>query len=336
MDRKRELRVSFAFSKLVERFSKLLSNQYNEICINEPKIVFLETRGLWEKREEEELSADFLNDFCIELANKFNQRFNANNPSLSCSIPKTRFRVQALHGSVTANGSIAISIRIPSEFQFSMDAFKKSKWTKKSDGYFYQSDAFSPKEEILQWDHQELKKLVFIGKNILISGGTASGKTSFLNALLSEIPKESRVITIEDSQELHIQNENKVQIIASKYDDGSSFTYKKALNAVVRFRPDRILLGELDTENTYPFLRLSNTGHTGMISTIHANNPQGAISAIISNINFERATPTQSILSLIEQSLDYIIQLQKGENNQRLITGILDVKRYIPNHRNEF
>lgn len=328
--------MSFAFNKLLEKFSKLLSSEYNEICINEPKIIFLEKRGLWEKREEEELDFDFLNDFCIELANKYNQRFNIKNPSLSCSIPNTRFRVQALHGSVTANGSIAISIRIPSDCRFDINAFKKTSWEEKADGYFYQSESIFTQEKTSNWDYQEFKKLVCAGKNILISGGTASGKTSFLNSLLSEIPQDSRVITIEDSQELQIQNENRVQIIASKYDDGTSFTYKKALNAVVRFRPDRVLLGELDTENTYPFLRLSNTGHTGMISTIHANSPQGAISAIISNINFERITPTQSILSLIEQSIDYIIQLQKGENNQRLITGILDVKKYIPKNRNMF
>lgn len=328
--------MSFAFSRLVENFSNLLSSEYNEICINEPELVFLERRGLWDKREEKSITVDFLNDFCIELANKFNQRFNSKNPSLSCSIPNTRFRVQALHGSVTANGSIAMSIRIPSEFRFSIDAFHKSEWEQKGEGYFSRSNEIQIEEEISRWNHRELKKLVYAGKNILISGGTASGKTSFLNSLISEIPKESRVITVEDSQELQIQNENRVQILASKYDDGINFTYKKALNAVVRFRPDRVLLGELDTENTYPFLRLSNTGHAGMISTIHANNPQGAISAIISNINFEKSTPTQSILSLIEQSLDYIIQLQKGENNQRMITGIMDVKRYIPRHREFF
>ena len=328
--------MSFAFNKLLEKFSRLLSSEYNEICINEPRIIFLEKRGLWEKREEKELDFDFLNDFCIELANKYNQRFNLKNPSLSCSIPNTRLRVQALHGSVTTNGSIALSIRIPSDHKFNIDAFKKTSWEERTEGYFYQSDKISIQEEVSNWNYQEFKKLVCAGKNILISGGTASGKTSFLNSLLSEIPKDSRVITIEDSQELQIQNENRVQIIASKYDDGTSFTYKKALNAVVRLRPDRVLLGELDTENTYPFLRLSNTGHTGIISTIHANNPQGAISAIISNINFERSTPTQSILSLIEQSIDYIIQLQKGENNQRLITGILDVKKFIPRNRNMF
>ena len=138
--------MSFAFNKLLEKFSRLLSSEYNEICINEPRIIFLEKRGLWEKREEKELDFDFLNDFCIELANKYNQRFNLKNPSLSCSIPNTRFRVQALHGSVTTNGSIALSIRIPSDHKFNIDAFKKTSWEERTEGYFYQSDKISIQE----------------------------------------------------------------------------------------------------------------------------------------------------------------------------------------------
>lgn len=328
--------MSFAFNKIINKFSELLYGEYNEICINEPQIIFLEKKGVWEKREEKDFDLDFINDFCIELANKNNQRFNSKNPSLSCSIPDTRFRVQALHGAVTVKNYPAISIRIPSKSNFTLNSFKKLDWNEKGNGYFYRIDDPLSEEEISNWGYEEFKKLVSSGKNILVSGGTASGKTSFLNSLLSEIPLDSRIITIEDSQELQIQNENRVQILVSKYDDGTNFTYRKALNAVVRFRPDRVLLGELDTENTYPFLRLSNTGHTGMISTIHANNPKGAISAIISNVNFEKSTNTQSILSLIEQSIDYIIQLEKGRENQRLITGILNVKKFIPKSRNLF
>ncbi|WP_306301783.1 CpaF/VirB11 family protein [Helicobacter cinaedi] len=163
-------------------------------------------------------------------------------------------------------------------------------------------------------------------KNILISGGTATGKTSFANSLLDEIPLEDRIITVEDSPELHIHNLNKVQIVVSK-NEATNYTYEKTLNDCVRMSPDRLLLGEIDTRNTMLFLRLNNTGHSGSISTLHANSVEDAIHAITMNAKFSGAEATnEAIVEYFIAAIDYVIQIKRTEQG-REVHNVLDVKK---------
>lgn len=110
--------------------------------------------------------------------------------------------------------------------------------------------------------------------NILVSGGTSSGKTSFLRALLKEIPKEERIVTIEDSREIRSTHSNVVNLIAGENDASGSL---KLLDATLRMRPDRILLGEIRGVEAWSYLEAINTGHDGSISTIHGNSPGAAL-----------------------------------------------------------
>ncbi len=105
--------------------------------------------------------------------------------------------------------------------------------------------------------------------------------------MIENIPKNERVVTIEDSPELKISNEDQVNILVDKSGSGF-FTYEDGLNAAMRMSPDRLLLGEIDTHNTALFLRLANTGHSGMISTLHANSVVDAFIAICQNINLNK------------------------------------------------
>ncbi|TLD95412.1 ATPase [Helicobacter jaachi] len=294
---------------LLSRLDKYLTMEINEICINREKELWVQKNGHYERLEDESLDERFLLNFCEQLATARNLFFDINVPHLSCSIPNSRFRVNALHPSITATNEISINIRVPSEAKFPIENF-----------------AFSQHCAEL-WSYERLKNLIKERKNILVSGGTATGKTSFANSLLEEIPLNERIVIVEDSPELHIKNPNKVQIVVSKT-ESANYTYEKALNDCMRMSPDRLLLGEIDTRNTMLFLRLNNTGHSGSISTLHANGVKDAIYAITMNAKFGGASNVsdEAIIDYFIAAIDYVIQI-KRKGTARIIEDILDVKK---------
>ncbi|WP_201274691.1 ATPase, T2SS/T4P/T4SS family [Helicobacter magdeburgensis] len=295
---------------LLGKLDKYLSMDINEIAFNQEKELWIAKNGVWEKIVDEEFDERFLLNFCEQLATARNLFFNIDVPHLSCSIPNSRYRVNALHPSITANNCISINIRIPSDKKFPLENFK-----------------INPQ---CPYTYDDLKGFIRDRKNILISGGTATGKTSFANSLLDEIPLEDRIITVEDSPELHIHNLNKVQIVVSK-NEATNYTYEKALNDCVRMSPDRLLLGEIDTRNTMLFLRLNNTGHSGSISTLHANSVEDAIHAITMNAKFSGAEATnEAIVEYFIAAIDYVIQIKRTEQG-REVHNVLDVKKDLAN-----
>ncbi|BDB65261.1 conjugal transfer protein TrbB [Helicobacter cinaedi] len=295
---------------LLGKLDKYLSMDINEIAFNQEKELWIAKNGVWEKIVDEEFDERFLLNFCEQLATARNLFFNIDVPHLSCSIPNSRYRVNALHPSITANNCISINIRIPSDKKFPLENFK-----------------INPQ---CPYTYDDLKGFIRDRKNILISGGTATGKTSFANSLLDEIPLDDRIITVEDSPELHIHNLNKVQIVVSK-NEATNYTYEKALNDCVRMSPDRLLLGEIDTRNTMLFLRLNNTGHSGSISTLHANSVEDAIHAITMNAKFSGANATnEAIVEYFISAIDYVIQIKRTEQG-REVHNVLDVKKDLAN-----
>lgn len=119
-------------------------------------------------------------------------------------------------------------------------------------------------------------------KNILVSGGTSTGKTTFLNALIREIPAQERLILIEDTPELHVEHENTVGLLAARSALGETqTTANDLLSASLRMRPDRIILGELRGDEAYAFLRAVNSGHPGSMTTVHADSAERAIEQIV-------------------------------------------------------
>lgn len=179
------------------------------------------------------------------------------------------------------------------------------------------------------WTYEKIKDLIKNKKNVLVSGGTGSGKTSFLNSLMGEIDPNERIVTIEDAQELYIENENKTQLAVPK-EESEIYSYQTAINNAMRLRPDRLFLGEIDIRNTFTFLRVNNTGHAGNLSTLHANNPEDAIKAIITNIILGGGlqNPDNKMLTeLIITAIDFIIQISRNKKTgTRDITDILDLK----------
>jgi type IV secretion system protein VirB11 len=119
-------------------------------------------------------------------------------------------------------------------------------------------------------------------KTILVSGGTSTGKTTFLNSLIREIPAQERLILIEDTPELHMQHSNMIGLLARRSVLGEAdVTANDLVSASLRLRPDRIILGELRGDEAYAFLRAVNSGHPGSMTTVHADSPESAIEQIV-------------------------------------------------------
>ena len=160
-------------------------------------------------------------------------------------------------------------------------------------------------------------------KTILLSGGTSSGKTTLLNALLKEIPHNERVIAIEDTPEIKLGRNNAIGLVAVSGDQGEArVTIEELMRASLRMRPDRLIVGELRGAETVTFLRAINTGHPGSISTIHASTTQGAFEQLAlmcmqADLGLGRAETIDYAKSMI----DIIVQLDR-KNGHRSIADI--------------
>ncbi|KGI55664.1 CpaF/VirB11 family protein [Campylobacter sp. MIT 97-5078] len=292
-----------------------LGMKANELCINNIGEICIDKGDSWEYIKDERLTIQFLDDFLTQLATRRGQRFNQKYCHLSCELPLpyARYRVQAQHKSSLFNSEVSICIRIPNKDKFDLENFILSQRVKNA-----------------KWDYEKIRALIREKKNVLISGGTGSGKTSFLNSLMGEISAEARVVTIEDSQELDLSHiKNKVQLAVPK-EENEIYGYQQAINNAMRLRPDRLFLGEIDIRNTFTFLRVNNTGHAGNLSTLHANNPHDAIKAIITNviIGGSLQNPDKTMLmELIITAIDYIIQITR-EGKTRIVSDILNLKEF--------
>ncbi len=159
-----------------------------------------------------------------------------------------------------------------------------------------------------------LRAAIAARKTILISGGTSTGKTTFLNAMLGEIPADQRVVLVEDTPELRMPGANGVGLVAVKGELGEAkVTANELLQAALRLRPDRIVLGELRGAESVSFLRAINTGHPGSFSTIHANSLQGALEQLSLMVMQTGIGLTRSdTIAYAASVIDVIVQLDRS------------------------
>jgi len=233
-----------------------------EFVMNKPCEVMLETtEGEWRFKKDKLLDLQWFNDFAKIMAAFSEQEFKYNTPLLSFKLPEGH-RVQIVNGvGYTRNGMLLV-IRLFREATYSINDY-----------------------QIKEIEKEEIIKAVQDKQNILISGGTGTGKTSFLNMLSSYIDSEDRIITLEGVPELRIKHKNWASVYYSENNTGSgNKDISELLNVSLRMRPDRIILGELRKENCFVFIRAINTGHSGSLATIHSNSPEDALSAIKENV----------------------------------------------------
>ena len=299
-----------------------------ELCINRPGEAFIETREGW--RQEKLSFADF--DWCRRLAklvaNSTRQRIDEESPLLSASLP-TGERIQIVLPPATTSGSVAITIRRPSDQVWSIEELSRR-------GIFRSTrrarDALDETEtELLRLlDAQEYETFMRLAvnarKNIVVSGPTGSGKTTWTKALIREIPGEERLITIEDAKELVLdKHPNHVRLFYSKDDQGlARVTPKQLLESCLRMKPDRILLAELRAEEAFDYLRNVNSGHPGSITSVHAASAELAFEQLVLLVKQSRGgqeLARADIKNLLYLLVDVVIQFGV-ERHERYIKEI--------------
>lgn len=298
----------------------------NEISINKPLEAWVENKGDIRKENVPQLNFEHLKSLALLIAQSTEQTISEENPLLSGTLPNG-FRIQVVISPACEAGTIGISIRKPSTMNLDLDAYEKlgafdSTATKK---VVDENDAIL-KEYLEQKKIKEfLKHAVVNKKNIIISGGTSTGKTTFTNAMLREIPSDERLITCEDAREIVLNDHpNKLHLLASKGGQGrAKVTTQDLIEACLRLRPDRIIVGELRGAEAFSFLRAINTGHPGSISTLHADTPLMAIEQLkLMVMQAGLGLPPAQIKEYIMQVVNIVVQLKRAEKGRRYISEI--------------
>ena len=176
-----------------------------------------------------------------------------------------------------------------------------------------------------------LKKLVRAGYNIFISGGTNSGKTTFLNALSAYIPEDERVITIEDSAELqiqHVENLVRMETRNANAEGESAISIGDLIRASLRMNPDRIIVGEVRGKEALELLNAYNTGHDGGLSSGHGNSPKDMLARLETMVLMGADLPLAAIRSQIASALDIMIHLGRLRDKSRKVLWITEVGDY--------
>lgn len=300
----------------------------SEILINKPQTVFVETSGEFEEHQIKALSSNHINRLCGLLANFNNKPFDERNPRLSGVLPDG-FRVQAIRAPVVPKNETAVAIRKQTISNFTLDDFKDT---------FYSTANLKIEPRVFSNDNDSLsetrkislkdffRQCIKARKTIIVSGGTSTGKTTFLNALLKEICVSERLIILEDTREIHVFQPNSLCLTS-----GSSKSLSvedemtENLKASLRLRPDRLLLGEIRGGEAATFLEAASTGHDGSFATIHASSANLAIERLC--LLAERGGLTSqsraSLRNYIRQIIDVVIQLKRTPDSQRLISEVL-------------
>ena len=293
----------------------LRNSDVTELCINRPGEVFLETCAGWRREALPHADFDWCRRFAKLVANYTRQRVDEVAPLLCGALPGGE-RVQIALPPATAAGRVAINIRRPAQAVWSvgeLSALGIFHDTRVADAAPDQVDG--ELRALLAARHYEafMRLAVRSRRNILVSGPTGSGKTTWTKALIREIPAEERLITIEDAPELNLESHpNHVRLFYSKDDQGlSRVTPTQLLEACLRMKPDRILLAELRAGEAFDYLRNVNSGHPGSITSVHASSASLAFEQLMLLVKQSpggRQLARRDIRSLLHLLIDVVIQ----------------------------
>ncbi|HZW61280.1 MAG TPA: P-type DNA transfer ATPase VirB11 [Candidatus Babeliales bacterium] len=289
-----------------------------EICINQPEEVFVEQAGKFQYYSVPELEYGLLETLAALVA-EFNDK-SFPSPLVSGSLP-TGERVQFVMSPATEKGKVVCSIRRHQMRDMTLNNYEER-------GVFdelkYTENTASISDDKLREQFQKKNYLHFIEqaiqsrKNILISGGTGTGKTTFLNACIKCIPKSERLITVEDTREVRSIHPNTAHLLFNEDDD--CITSLIIFKACLRLRPDRIFLSELRGAEVWPYLRAANSGHPGSLSTVHADSPEGAITQLVFMMQQAGTTSNEEqIRSYIKSIIHVVVQLKRHPDPSRFM-----------------
>lgn len=304
----RELFNAFRKLDLLQEF--LEDDEITEIMINGTQSIFYEKRGQLYQSERRFHSKEKLEDVIQQIVSGSNRVVNEASPIVDARL-NDGSRVNVVLAPVAINGPIVTIRKFPKE---SITMKQLILWE-------------SVSEELVSF----LTMLVAAGYNIFISGGTGSGKTTFLNALSQYIPRDERIITIEDNAELKIQgipNLVSLEVRNANMEGVGEITIRDLIKSALRMRPDRIIVGEVRTAEALDMLQALNTGHDGSLSTGHANSPKDMLSRLEMMVLMGAPIPLSAIRRQIASGIDIIVHLGRLRDKSRKVLEVSEILGY--------
>ncbi|EPE97081.1 P-type DNA transfer ATPase VirB11 [Rhizobium grahamii] len=289
-----------------------------EISLNRPGEVFVERIGAsaMEHHAIPALTAAQIEHIGERVAAASNQFISRANPMLSAALPSGE-RIQIILPPAAPDGG-ALSIRKQVINDLSLADYRDSGGLDKvAVTVGGPSETEQHLAALLQTGsiHDFIETAILRRVSILISGGTSTGKTTFLNACLKSVDKNERILTIEDTRELFPPQRNRVHLLASRGDQGTAqVTIQSLLEAALRMRPDRLFVGEIRGTEAFAFLRAINTGHPGSMSTVHADTPTGAyeqLAMMMMQAGMTSGYSRQDLMSYIRMVIPIVIHLRR-------------------------
>jgi pilus assembly protein CpaF len=287
----------------------ILDENISEIMVNAGAQVFIERNGTLEAVPDVTLSETALNAAVRNIARRLGDDVSEIKPILDSRLPDGS-RVAAVIRPSSIDG-ITLTIRKFNARHFTVDDLIRI-------GTLSQSVA------------DLLSKRVEARNNVLISGGTGTGKTTLLNILTGFVPDEDRIFLLEDTSEISIKKPNLVRFEARKEQNGiPPITIRDLLKATLRHRPDRIIIGEIRGGEAFDLLQALNTGHSGTLSTIHANSAAQALQRFTSCVLQSGVElPYRAIKSHIADSIQLLVHIER-QHGKRLVSQILEIQGYV-------
>ena len=309
-EKKRLCREIYYAIRKFDVLQELLEDEtVTEIMVNGPDHIFIEKEGRLQQWQTAFESEDKLLDVIQQIVAKANRVVNESSPIVDARLFGSR--VHVVLPPVALNGPILTIRRFGKTPLLIPELLRLG----------------SVSQEICTF----LEKLVIAGYNIFISGGTGSGKTTFLNALSSFIPRTERIITIEDSAELQIQgNDNLVRLETrnANVEGCKPVTIRDLIRASLRMRPDRIIVGEVRGAEAIDMLQALNTGHDGSLSTGHANSAADMIARLETMVLMGMELPLAAIRRQIAGGVDLIVHLGRLRDKSRRVLSVSEVIGY--------
>ncbi len=307
-EKSRLCRELFNSMRKLDILQELLDDpSVSEIMVNGTEHIFIEQEGkirCWEKTLS---SRQKLEDIIQQIVAKANRVVNEANPIVDARL-EDGSRVNIVLYPIALNGPIITIRRFP---EHPIQIEDLIQWG-------------SVSEEIADF----LEKLVRAGYNIFVSGGTGSGKTTFLNVLSNFIPKEERIITIEDSAELQIHgipNLVRLETRNANTEGSKEISIRDLIKSALRMRPDRVIVGEVRGAEAIDMLQAMNTGHDGSLSTGHANSPADMLSRLETMVLMGMNLPLPAIRRQIASGVDILVHLGRLRDKSRRLFSVEEI-----------
>jgi pilus assembly protein CpaF len=286
----------------------LLKDQaVSDILINGHKTVYVERKGKLELSNIQFRDDEHLLHIIQRIVNRVGRRVDESSPMVDARLPDGS-RVNAIIPPLAIDGP-AMSIR-----RFGGTPLKMTD--------LVNYNALLP--EMAEF----LRAAVKARLNVIISGGTGTGKTTMLNSLSSFIPGHERILTIEDAAELQLQQPHVVRLETrpSNIEGKGEVTQRELVKNALRMRPDRVILGEVRGPEVLDMLQAMNTGHEGSMATVHANTPRDCLMRLVSMIGMGGGTMSETVMmQMISRAIDLIVQLTRGSDGKRRMVAISEV-----------